>query len=147
MHVPSDHSVKPKLFLLPAHGLNTVTGEPAHLLWHGKQVTAKNMLSAVKVLNNWLSSNCQETRHIEDIPPAELDPYLAHFFSTARNKANADYHPSSFRALRSFIERYLQQVLYPCSIVKSDIFLSSQIAYKTRLIDLEKQQQSKKKSE
>ncbi|XP_064597496.1 uncharacterized protein LOC135463955 [Liolophura sinensis] len=104
--------------------------------------TIRKTVSAVRGLQSWLRTRfAEDHRRIEDMPPAELDEYLAEFFSDIKTRDGGEYHPSSFNSLRSAIERYLQQKDYGYSIISSSVFKKSQQSYKARKASLYKQRQ------
>lgn len=104
--------------------------------------TIRKTVSAVRGLQTWLRSRfAEDERPIEDMPPAELDKYLAEFFSEIKTRDGGEYHPSSFNSLRSAIERYLQQKDYGYSIISSSVFKNSQQSYRARKASLCKQRQ------
>lgn len=87
----------------------------------------------VKKFESWLGTNySSDNRPIEDIPPSELDLYLAQFFSTVTSNHQGDYGYNSLRALRSGLERHLREKNYPHSITSSSVFSKSQIAFRRR---------------
>ncbi|XP_067022164.1 uncharacterized protein KIAA1958-like [Acropora muricata] len=62
-----------------------------------------------------------ESRHIEEIAPKELNAYIAEFIITVRKKdGNEDYEPSSLRSLMASFERYLKKKNYGFSIMEGD---------------------------
>lgn len=91
--------------------------------------TVGNLVGAVSKLENWLASNHQDFRNIEEIPPAELDSYLVTFFSILKNRHGCDYDPESFSNFRSFLERFLKERGYPASLSSSSVFSQSQAIY------------------
>lgn len=104
-----------------------------------RESVARNLKSAVSIFERWLTSEgYSEERKIEDIPPTELNEYLAHFFSTIKQHTGDDYRPNSLKRLREFIQRYLKSVRYPCSIGTSPQFRSSQVALRERCEELSK---------
>ncbi|XP_064597065.1 uncharacterized protein LOC135463632 isoform X18 [Liolophura sinensis] len=100
--------------------------------------TISNILSTVRLFENWLRkhSDYKETRRLETLPPAELDTYLASFFSTVTKPAGCDYTPDSFRLLRSKLDNYLRYHGYRWSVVTSSEFRNSQFAFRRRKSEL-----------
>ena len=65
----------------------------------------------------------KESRLIEEIPPKELNAYIAEFIITVRKKdSNEDYEPSSLLSLMASFERYLRKKNYGFSIMKDAEF-------------------------
>ncbi|XP_064606266.1 uncharacterized protein LOC135471122 isoform X3 [Liolophura sinensis] len=98
----------------------------------------RRLRSHVKVFERWLQ--CEpycDFRPIEDIPPPELNNYLADFFPMVKTQSGEEFTPKSLCRLRSSLERYLRDQNYPESITHSDVFLSSKLAYKTKMSLLE----------
>ncbi|XP_064596747.1 uncharacterized protein LOC135463418 [Liolophura sinensis] len=99
--------------------------------------TAKNIQSAATTFERWLAVKEKSNRRpMEHIPPAELDKYLTDFFSTVKKRSGQDYNSDTLLSLRSYIDRYLREKGYPCSITKSDVFANSQVAFKVRRQEL-----------
>ena len=61
----------------------------------------------LKIVKRFLYGK-EESRDIEDIPPADLSPILCHFFMSLKNHYNNDYEPSTIRSIFSSIERHLK---------------------------------------
>ncbi|XP_064597608.1 uncharacterized protein LOC135464060 isoform X1 [Liolophura sinensis] len=99
--------------------------------------TVRNVVGAVGNFERWLWSRfSDETREIFAIPPAELDRYLALFFSEAEKLTGGSFHPETFRSLRSRLESYLKDNNYPESIMHSPHFSESRRAYHQRKLKL-----------
>lgn len=93
--------------------------------------------SCVGTMHRWIQRKYpDEHRTIEDIPPIELDFYLAGFFQEVKKPSGTDYSPESLRTLRSYIQGYLETKNYPESITKSRTFLKSQQVYSHRRVQL-----------
>ncbi|XP_064597062.1 uncharacterized protein LOC135463632 isoform X15 [Liolophura sinensis] len=93
--------------------------------------------SCVGTMHRWIQRKYpDEQRNIENIPPDELDFYLAGFFQEVKKPSGMDYSPESLRTLRSYIQGYLETKNYPESITKSRTFLKSQQVYSQRRIQL-----------
>ncbi|XP_064597104.1 uncharacterized protein LOC135463662 isoform X3 [Liolophura sinensis] len=100
--------------------------------------TVTSMAASVGTFERWLWSNYKhETRTITDIPPVELDEYLAEFMLKVVTPSGADYKPRSFAMLRSCLGRYLKETNYPETILISPLFVKSREAYFTRKRDIE----------
>ncbi|XP_064597635.1 uncharacterized protein LOC135464079 isoform X2 [Liolophura sinensis] len=84
-----------------------------------------------------------ETRSLEDIPPDELDEYLAKYFTEIKPRDGRDYHPLSLNAVRSNLESYLQERGYCWSIVRSSQFCKSQSSFRSRMQDLRRVMRAK----
>lgn len=111
-------------------------GPPSRILnaQEKPRATAKHMLAAVKIFERWLIDSVHKiSRKVEEIPPPQLNIYLKDFFSSVKKVDGTEYNPVSLSTLRSSLDRYLREYNYPCSIVRSEDFLSSQLAYKDRL--------------
>ncbi|XP_064596913.1 uncharacterized protein LOC135463552 isoform X25 [Liolophura sinensis] len=93
---------------------------------------------ALNVFKYWMQKNAVgDNRGIEDIPPEELDEYLSQFFRTATRRDGSHYSPSSLFSLRSGLESYLNSKCYSGSIITGRVFPKSQLAFKTRRIELD----------
>lgn len=69
---------------------------------------------------------------MHEIPPGELDEYLAEFFTDLRLPSGEEYKLESLCPLRSYLERYLKDCGYPESIISSSAFAKSQEAYRRK---------------
>ena len=58
--------------------------------------TLRKTLSHINLVREFLQGS-GETRPIEEIPPQELDGYLASFFVNVRTRSGSDYEPSTLR--------------------------------------------------
>ena len=75
----------------------------------------------VRLLKTFLSSQNEE-RELHEIPPQELDKYLAEFIRSVRRKDGADYEPTSLRSLIASFERHLKRNNYLASIINDREF-------------------------
>ena len=70
--------------------------------------TRKKTQQIVALLKEFLTLR-KESRLFEEIPPKELNAYVAEFIITFRQKdSNKDYEPSSLLSLMASFERYLR---------------------------------------
>lgn len=100
--------------------------------------TVTSMAASVGTFERWLWSNyTEETRTITEIPPVELDEFLAEFMLKVVTPSGADYKPRSFAMLRSCLGRYLKETNYPETILTSPLFVKSREAYHARKRDIE----------
>lgn len=100
---------------------------------HGQmpEATIRNIVGAVASFERWLwGGQFDDMREIHDIPPHELDPYLAEFYKTAKTPAGLEYKVRAMQSLWSNLEKYLEATKYPSSISKSPAFAKSQMEYK-----------------
>lgn len=101
------------------------------------KATISLTVSAVTTFEKWLSvEHNEEQRMMEHIPPEQLDAYLTGFFNAATKPSGEEYSFSTFRLLHSRLDLYLQARGYACSIMKSQRFIKSQIAFKRKLSQL-----------
>lgn len=94
--------------------------------------TIANLACAVGSLETWLAEQRSEQRHIETIPPDELDAYLVEFFGEVKKPNGQDYDPKSFTGLRSYIDRFLREKGIMYRIATHPAFAGSQLAFKQR---------------
>ncbi|XP_064597103.1 uncharacterized protein LOC135463662 isoform X2 [Liolophura sinensis] len=95
--------------------------------------TVTNMISGAGTFERWLwSQNGGSRESIADIPPQQLDLYLADFYSTITRSPGVDYKVESFQALKGNINRYLQAANYPECPKSSQMFAKSRDAYHYR---------------
>ncbi|XP_064596910.1 uncharacterized protein LOC135463552 isoform X22 [Liolophura sinensis] len=94
-----------------------------------------NTTSSIRTLRRWLLQRpVVENRAPEDIPPEELDAYLAEFYMTVRrNDTGTDYRPHAMKSLRYGIGRYLKQHNYQIAITRSPLFHKSTLAFMERI--------------
>lgn len=110
-----------------------VEGTEKSSIVSGKSYSRTN--SDLFTFHRWLRSrpnNISSSEQIESIPPAELDPLLAEFFRTVKNRRGLDYDHKSLKYIRASLERHLKAKNYPASITRSPSFQVSQRAYKER---------------
>ncbi|XP_064605665.1 uncharacterized protein LOC135470573 isoform X2 [Liolophura sinensis] len=88
--------------------------------------------SYVTKFDRWVQAEFNESRHMEDIPPEQLDAYLAQFFTTLKTDRGGEYGYDSLITLRSGLEQYLRQKGYPHLIRSSPLFCHSQAAVRKR---------------
>ena len=79
-----------------------------------------------------------ETRELKDIPPAELDRLLSHFFVTVR-KDGSLYEPDTLSSFQCSIDRHLMQHRKPFSIIRDQQFTYSREALKASRKHLKKE--------
>ena len=79
-----------------------------------------------------------ETREL-DIPPAELDRLLSHFFVTVRKNDGSLYEPDTLSSFQRSIDRHLTQQRKPFSIIRDQQFASSREALKASRKHLKKE--------
>ncbi|XP_009980053.1 PREDICTED: uncharacterized protein LOC104375419, partial [Tauraco erythrolophus] len=95
----------------------------------------------IKIFKDWLVLHCpSETREIYELPPEDLDNYLASFYSSTKRQNGADFSASSLHFLQSNIERYLKDHNYEYSVVKGLEFRASQEALKLKHRQLSQKQ-------
>ncbi|XP_009951219.1 PREDICTED: uncharacterized protein LOC104347785, partial [Leptosomus discolor] len=89
--------------------------------------------SDIKVFKDWLVLHCPlETREIHELPPKELDDYLASFYSSAKRQNGTDFSANSLHFFQKSIERHLRDHDYEYSVVKGLEFRASQEALKVK---------------
>lgn len=95
--------------------------------------TLSNMLSGAGTFERWLwNQPGTERQSIVDMPPDQLDQYLADFFTTVTRTPGLDYKVESFQALKVNIDRYFKEAQYPESLKTSPLFARSRDAYSRR---------------
>ncbi|XP_010188018.1 PREDICTED: uncharacterized protein LOC104544762 [Mesitornis unicolor] len=89
--------------------------------------------SAIKRFKDWLVLRCPpEMREVCQLPPQDLDRYLAAFYSSARRQNGAEFSAGSLQFFQGSIERYLKEHGYEHSVVKGLEFRASQKAWKLK---------------
>lgn len=91
-----------------------------------------NMVSVVCMVQRWLWRRYGEMRYLERMPAADLDKYLAEFFSVVKRTDGMEYGAHRLSCLRSNLERFLKENNYPYSIIKSLEFFNSQAAFQAK---------------
>ncbi|XP_064597096.1 uncharacterized protein LOC135463658 isoform X2 [Liolophura sinensis] len=100
-----------------------------------KSVT--NMVSAVGYFERWLWSSCHnDARCINNIPPEQLDPYLAEFFFGLKTPSGQDYNPKSLRGFRTYIDRFLKHTEYPVSVINPRLFPQTHLVLNQKIRQL-----------
>ena len=88
--------------------------------------TKSKTTSDLKNFKEWMrNENLNEDRNLEDIPPRELDMYLARFFLTVRKQDKEEYEPDTLKSFQSSFLRYLAEKGYASNILKDDCFKHS----------------------
>ena len=88
--------------------------------------TKSKTTSDLKNFKEWMrNENLNEDRNLEDIPPRELDMYLARFFLTVRKQDKEEYEPDTLKSFQSSFQRYLAEKGYASIILKDDCFKHS----------------------
>ncbi|XP_064596906.1 uncharacterized protein LOC135463552 isoform X18 [Liolophura sinensis] len=109
----------------------------------GNYITGSKERRSIKCVTNafanWLKEQPRlETRHFNDIAPDELDEYLAAYFSIVKRQNGSNYLPKTFKSIREDLARHLRETGYPHCIVRSPLFVRSQLSFKIRFHDLRK---------
>ncbi|RLV88178.1 hypothetical protein DV515_00015559 [Chloebia gouldiae] len=87
----------------------------------------------IKVFEEWLKlHHPSETCKIHMLPPADLDHYLASFFSSVKKHNGMDFSAGSLNLFRCNINRYLQHHNYQYNTLRAPEFRASQEAYKLK---------------
>ncbi|KAM6294787.1 LOW QUALITY PROTEIN: uncharacterized protein KIAA1958 homolog [Aegotheles albertisi] len=100
-------------------------------------------LGDIKIFKDWLVfHHPTETREISELPPQDLNNYLASFYHSAKKQNGGDFSSTSLHFFQGNIERYLKDRNYEYSVVKGSEFRASREALK-----LKHQQLSQKERE
>ena len=99
--------------------------------------------SDIKTIEKFLETQ-NEYRHIEAIPPAELDILLSRFFISAKKCDGSDYEPNSLRGFLSSVNRFLSEKIPAINVMTSPEFRTCQQTVKAKQILLKKQGQGNK---
>lgn len=141
------------------HGDRSMTesGEAGYLAYHSQEcpgiiaqrrlrildkdqkpaTSINHQMAALNHIERWLQLPPRsEQRVIEEIPPKDLDAYLADFFTMAKKHDGSEFGATYFERMRSSLERHLREHGYSHSIVKSAVFAASQRAYKSKMVAL-----------
>ncbi|XP_074834250.1 uncharacterized protein LOC142002222 [Carettochelys insculpta] len=87
----------------------------------------------IKMFRDWLASHYpSETREIFTLPPADLDNYLASFYTRVRKQNGSEFSANSLFFFQSSIDRYLKEHKYEYSVIKGLEFTASQEALKAK---------------
>nr|XP_025039815.1 uncharacterized protein KIAA1958-like [Pelodiscus sinensis]XP_025039816.1 uncharacterized protein KIAA1958-like [Pelodiscus sinensis]XP_025039817.1 uncharacterized protein KIAA1958-like [Pelodiscus sinensis] len=87
----------------------------------------------IKMFRDWLASHYpSETREIFTLPPADLDNYLASFYTRVRKQNGTEFSANSLFFFQSSIDRYLKEHKYEYSVSKGPEFTASQEALKAK---------------
>ena len=87
--------------------------------------TKRKTHSDLKTWYTWYAKH-GETRELKDIPPAELDRLLGHFFVTVRRKDGSLYEPDTLSSFQRSIDRHLTKDLHKTySIIRDTQFAPS----------------------
>jgi hypothetical protein len=104
--------------------------------------------SHLRLIKSYLASK-NDVRELEDIPPAELDLYLAQFFLGVRksaapgadvdlNDSSRQYEPSTLAAMHSSFHRYLAGKQYPANLKEDSCFKHSRDVLGAKMKELKK---------
>lgn len=80
-----------------------------------------------------------ERRELKDIPPAELDSLLRHFFETVWKNDGSLYEPDTVSLFQCNIDQHLMQHRKPVSIIRDQQFASLRDALKVSKKHLKKE--------
>lgn len=80
--------------------------------------TARKTEGNVKILYNWLTEVCTEARKLYEIPPPELNMYLARFFLSVRRPGGSEYEPETLRGYLGSFARHLRENGYQHNILE-----------------------------
>jgi len=80
----------------------------------------------------------REARLIENIPPHQLDNYLAELYISIRTANGKEYEPISLEGLKNSIERHLKDKQYQISL-RDRVFVRSNQALAAKKCQLKKQ--------
>lgn len=95
--------------------------------------TQQNIAGAVASFWRWSRQiELPTDRQLFEIPPQELDGYLAQFFQAAKKPNGEDYNARSLISIRTHLSRYLRDNNYSECIAQSPLFRRSQWALKLR---------------
>ena len=86
--------------------------------------TVRKTTADVNKIEQWLLSK-NESRDLCDIPPAELNNYLAHFFMTATKQNGEEYEPDTLKSIQCSINRFLAEKGSTVNIVEDREFKHS----------------------
>ena len=105
---------------------NLTTRQWRHLLTSKKNKNTKRKThSDLKTWYTWCGKH-GETRELKDIPPAELDRLLGHFFVTVHRKDGSLYEPDTLSSFQRSIDRHLTKNLHKTySIIRDTQFAPS----------------------
>ena len=105
---------------------------------HENPQTASKTAGHLKLLKNYLVTK-SENREIHEIPPRELNEYLACFFLAVRTQKGQEYEPSSLRDMMSSFIRHLNRMEYGVSLLESVEFSGMREALKSKQKNLKSQ--------
>ena len=94
----------------------------------------KGHVNLLKIFN--LQSD--DNRDIHDIPPVELNAYLARFFLSVRSKNGSEYEPSTLRGMLGSFIRHLNRKSYNVSLLDDVRFSSMRESLKSKQKQLKK---------
>ncbi|XP_064597057.1 uncharacterized protein LOC135463632 isoform X10 [Liolophura sinensis] len=120
-------------YVLPVRGVSMANRRRRERVKAKAETTTRYIVAAVGIFERWLwATYPDDQRQIFEIPPPELNTFLADFFMTITKPSGDEYNRESFMALRSRLDSYLKDNDYPCSLSKSEQFAKSQVAFKMR---------------
>ncbi|KAJ8315132.1 hypothetical protein KUTeg_007282 [Tegillarca granosa] len=99
------------------------------------QNTLRKTLGHLRVLKSFLLKQ-NELREIHEIPPIELNEYLAKFLISVRKKGGKEYEPSTLRGMLGSFGRYLRRHNYSTSIISGFEFSKCRESLKFKQKDL-----------
>ena len=68
-----------------------------------------------------------DTRRMEEIPPAELNNLLRTFFIKVRRHDDNPYEPDIIKAMQNSFDRYLSEKEYDASLLRDHVFKGSRL--------------------
>lgn len=106
-----------------------------------EQQKSKNTERSTKTALNTWKSWCEttgETRKIEEIPKEELNQLLKHFYWEIRKTNGEDFEPGSLRTIQRGLDRQLLRNEVGFSIIRDEVFKTSNEALSAKLKALKK---------
>ena len=107
------------------------------ILDHENSNTASKTKGHVNLLKSFILQ-LDDNRDIHDIPPVELNTYLARFFLSVRSKNGSEYEPSTLRGMLGSFIRHLNRKSYNVSLLDDVRFSSMRESLKSKQKQLKK---------
>ena len=86
--------------------------------------TKKSTEQWKNVFVKWATERGKE-KNLEAYECVDLDKTLSQFYAEVRKESSEDHEPDSLRVIQAALEQLLKSKLYPKSVIKNRVFLSS----------------------
>ena len=103
-----------------------------NVLWTQKQIRIQRKNGNDIALVELFLANEEETRDMQEIPPADLDRYLSKFLVSVRKKSGDEYERTTLRGFIASVDSYLKKFRYSESVITDQNFANTRAVLKSK---------------